>query len=388
MTTEVVIVGAGMAGCSIAAHVSRFASVAVLEAGSQVAMEGAAQNAGLIRRLDPEPCDRALAQRTYDFLSSRRSDLSQVTGAVLGMVRDPLTLNDACAHLRARGIAVEQAHPSDFPLLDGSPLSGAWYLPDERVTSGPQLAQALLEEAELNGASIHTRRTVSKLLIENGRCTGVQTPTGDVHADLTIIAAGAWSGILAAQAGLNRPLIPLRRMAAITPFLKDEDWRHPWCWLDDVGLYAKPDKDGWLVSPCDEQPEPQALGRPSTGSPSEQQWTLLKDKISTFLPRLTNRPMTRSWTGLRTFSPDRKPMLGADGECDDLYWAAGLGGSGLSTCIGVGEALASWLQGKATPWLNPSGVAPDRPQLHRWPIYPSGDPRFAKLISSDLVFTL
>jgi len=388
MGTEVVIVGAGIAGCAIAAHVSRFASVLLLESGDQIAMEGAAQNSGLIRRLDPEPCDRALAQRTFDFLSSQGASLSQQTGAVLGLVRDPLGLNDACAHLRARGIAVEQTDPSDFPLLQGSAVTCAWHLPDERTTLGPRLAQVLLHEAQSRGARVQTNQPVSGLLIENGRCVGVQTDIAPVHADITIIAAGAWSGILATQAGLNRPLVPLRRMAAVTEPIHDIGTLHPWCWLDDVGLYAKQESDGWLVSPCDERPELQTLGVPSTGQPNDMQWSLLRKKIEAFLPRLSSRTMTRSWTGLRTFCPDRRPMLGPDGECEGLYWAAGLGGSGLSSCIGVGEALASWIQGQTTPWLDPAGVAPDRPQLRRWPIYPSGDPNQAKLISSDLVFAL
>jgi len=388
MSAEILIVGAGMAGCAIAAHVSRFASVQVLESSDRIAQEAAAQNAGLVRRLDPEPCDRALAQRTFDYLCERNTDLSQRTGAVLGLVRDPSGLHDACAHLKARGITVERVDPSQFPLLEGAPLSQAWHLPEERVTNGPQLAHSLIQEAQRQGAQLHTDRPAHSLIIEQDRCLGVQTSEGPLHADITIIACGAWSGFLAAGADLHRPLIPLRRMAALSSPIHGIGLDHPWCWLDDVGLYIKPEADGLLVSPCDERPDVPTPGCSSTGLPDDLQWQLLHDKIQAFLPIVRDRSMVRSWTGLRTFCPDRKPMLGADGECRGLYWAAGLGGSGLSSCVGVGEALSAWIQGQDTPWLDPAGVAPHRHHLSRWPIYPEGDPSRARLIRGDAVLAL
>jgi len=388
MSAEILIVGAGLAGCAIAAHVSRFASVLVLESSDRIAQEAAAQNAGLIRRLDPEPCDRALAQRTFEYLCDRNSNLSRRTGAVLGLVRDPSGLHDACAHLKARGITIDRADPNDFPLLEGAPLSRAWHLPEERVTDGPRLASSFLQDAQRQGAQLYTHRTVQSLILEQDRCVGVQTSEGPVYAEITIIACGAWSGFLAASAGLHRPLIPLRRMAALTPPIKGIGTDHPWCWLDDVGLYIKPESDGLLVSPCDERPDAPTLGRSSTGQPNAIQWRLLHDKVHAFLPILRDEPMVRSWTGLRTFCPDRRPMLGADGECRGLYWAAGLGGSGLSSCVGVGEALAAWIEGKDTPWLDPTGVAPNRHHLSRWPIYPEGDPSRARLIRGDSVLAL
>ncbi len=384
MVPDVLIIGGGLAGSSAAAHLCELGSVMLLEQGSAVGMEGAAQNAGLVRRMDAEPCDRALAQRTHRFLTTTaiewgHHDLSTAPGALLGLVRDPLWLHNARAHLSHEGVLINPVQPIDFPLLHGSPVSHAWHLPDERVTDGPQLVSVLLERAQTKGTEVRLNTTVHKLMIEAGRCIGVETNAGAIHAGTVLLAAGAWSGMLAQQAGLHRPLTALRRMAAIIDCPSPPD--HPWCWLDDVGLYAKPHKGGWMVSPCDEHPCVPPVAGGSTGEPSLTQQTLLQTKLNHYFPKLAQHPTRHSWTGLRTFAPDRRPLLGADGECDNLWWAAGLGGSGLSSSIGVGEALASWMNGEPTPWLDAGGLRPNRNQLKRWPILPDGDPQHARLIN-------
>jgi D-arginine dehydrogenase len=208
----------------------------------------------------------------------------------------------------------------------------------------------------------------------------VETEHETIHAGSTLIAAGAWSGTLALQAGLHRPLTALRRMAAIVQGAQTTN--QPWFWLDDVGLYAKPHHGDWLVSPCDESPELVPNAGSSTGQPNPTQMAILEAKIARYLPSLAALPVRHTWTGLRTFAPDRRPLLGADGECEGLWWAAGMGGSGLSSSIGIGQALQAWMQNQDTPWLDASGVRPNRPHLRRWPILPNGDPQQARLINA------
>ncbi len=380
MHPDVVIVGAGMAGCAVAERLSAHCQVTILEAGPEIAAEGAAQSAGMVRRLDPDPIDRALAQQTYSHLTDAAPpELSEKTGAILAMVRDPLSLHDAVAHLRDRGIPVSPIEPSEVHALRESPVHAAWHLPDERVTDGPRLAQHLLDMARRRGAKVHTGTPVERLIIEQGRCVGVATRTEHYLAEHTILAAGAWSAQLVQPLGIERPLIPLRRAAAHIKASRPAPDR-AWIWLDDVGLYAKPDGEGWVVSPCDEHPDRPVLAQSSTTDPSPAQWQLLSDKIARYLPYLAQARAVRGWTGLRTFCPDRRPILGPDEACPGLVWAAGLGGHGVSGCVGVGEAISAWLLGRPTPWLDPSSVAPTRPQLQRWPIYPDGDPGRAKLI--------
>lgn len=386
MSPDVLIVGGGLAGSSVAYHLSSMGTVLLLEQSDKLAQGASKQNAGMVRRMAPEPCDRALAQRTHHFLSTEAPlwetpPVSRVTGAVLGLVRDPLWLHNAVGHLRAHGVTIEHAQIDQIPALKDVPLLTAWSLPDERVADGPSLVHAFVTKAKHHGATIQTSVHVQRLLIDNGHCVGVVTNEGPVYAGLVVLAGGAWCAHLAKDAGLFRPLIPLRRMVGMTvPDPRASD-THPWCWLDDVGCYVRPINGAWMASPCDEIPDQVPWGPESTGTPSPQQWSLLQEKIQRYFPSIPALDVTHGWTGLRTYTPDRKPLLGADPELPGLWWAAGLGGSGLSGCWGVGEALSNWISGNETPWLDADGLNPGRKQLSRWPILPKGYPDHARLIS-------
>jgi D-arginine dehydrogenase len=389
MDNPVIIVGGGLAGCSTAWHLSHQAPVTLLEMGSEPGQEASAQNVGMIRRLGEDPCERALALRTHAFLEQGHPDWpenpSHRTGALLGLVRDPHHLSDAAAHLSAAGVPFEVCDrpPDVAPVLAGSRFARGWYLPQERVVDAPALVAGFLAGAQRRGTTVQTGQPVQRLLVHGGRIQGVQTPAGPIHSDRVVLAAGAWSAQIARATGLERPLVPLRRAAFRTDPHPLATSTHPWCWLDDVGIYARAEGGQWICSPCDEVPETAPSGPGSTGSAQSGQARLLEDKIAQHLPLLANVPLQSNWTGLRTFAPDRRPLLGEDPELPGLWWAAGLGGFGVTCSFGVGEVLAAWMQGQETPWLRAAAVNPARPQASRWLIRPEGDLHKARLTPSS-----
>ncbi len=222
------------------------------------------------------------------------------------------------------------------------------------------------------GKTVATRRgvRVEKLVIEGGRIVGVATTAGPVACDAVVVAGGAWCGSLASASGIERPLVAIRRSAFAWSGGFGEG---PWVWIDDAGVYVRPTRDGWFASPCDETPEHVDLGPGSTRDARPDALALVRSKLARFLPAVdASRDPSRAWSGLRTFAPDRRPLLGPDGEVDGLHWAAGLGGYGVTTALGVGEAVASWLEGRDVPWLDRSGVRPDRVFPKRLPYLPGG----------------
>lgn len=382
---DILVIGAGLAGLSVAYHLAPHGRVRVIEQRDQPGTEASAQNAGMIRRMGEDPYERALALRTHARLADPPEDLarhapSRRTGAVLALVDDPWHLHDAAAHLRARGVTVEQVNePARVaPILAGSPVAHAWYLPDERVADAHALVSGFLEGIRAHDGEVRCGEAVHELVLDGGRVTGVRTDRGLLHADAVVLAAGAWSGALAARAGLQRPLVPLRRTLAQT----EADPRsegHPWVWLDDVGIYLRPDSGGWLLSGCDEAIDPPDDG-PSRGPIEAETRALALHKLERFLPRFGLPRLRTGWTGLRTFAPDRRPMLGEDPEAPGLWWAAGLGGFGVTCSLGVGEAVAAWLRAEEVPWLDRAAVSPGRRTLRRWAIRPTGDLAGSKLI--------
>jgi D-arginine dehydrogenase len=197
-----------------------------------------------------------------------------------------------------------------------------------------------------------------------------------------VLAAGAWCARLAAGIGLERPLFPLRRTVIRATGAPPAD--HPWVWIDDVGLYVRPHGEEWWVSACDE-----AVAFPADRPGSREEALpamveLARAKIGRWLPALAGSALIGGWSGLRTFAPDRRPVLGPDPERPGLWWVAGLGGYGVSCAYAAGEAVACWVRGEPTPWLRPSAVSPGRPYLRRWPIRPLGDIAGSVLISGTL----
>ncbi len=387
---DVIIVGTGLAGAATAWHLSKDYRVLLLEKADAPGQEASAQNAGMIRRLGEDPCERSLAFRTFDFLdnppSTFPSGTSRKTGAVIGLARDPHHLTDAAAHLLAAGIPIEPCdRPASLaPCMAGSPISTAWHMPDERVVNPALLLEGFLQGAQNNQATIQTRCRVERILVEKGRVKGVKTSQGRIYSGSMVLAAGAWSASLAGTAGLKRPLIALRRGIFQSTAHPLSTIEHPWCWIDDVGVYVRPQEGKWLFSPCDEIPETPPPLKGSRGTTHPRHLSLVLGKLQRYLPTLRDLRVERGWTGLRTFAPDRRPLLGKDPAIEGLWWAAGLGGFGVTCSYGVGEAIARWMQNRSTPWINPASVCPGRAQASRFLVRSQGDLHQGKLTHTHI----
>ena len=373
---DVIIVGAGLAGCSVASFLAPHRRVLLLDQ-AEPGSEASAQNAGMVRRMGEDPYERALAMRTHEWLSDPGEDWADLTpsrrtGAVLALAHDDHHLHDAAAHLRAAGVRIAPLDPADLPAaLQGSRLRTAWHLPDERVADAWSLVSGFLRIARRHDAVVRTETSVRSLIVDSGRVVGVRTDDGPLHADHVVVAAGAWSQALAASAGLRRPLTPLRRTLLQTAPDPRAHLDHPWCWIDDVGIYVRPEGGGWMVSGCDE-----AVSYPRTpdskGPVEDLPRALAIDKLARWMPALADVRIRGGWTGLRTFAPDRRPMLGPDPDLPGLHWAAGLGGFGVTCSFAVGEAVGSWLLGEDVSWLGREAVSAGRLQYSTWLIREDG----------------
>lgn len=383
---DVLIVGAGLAGLSVAWSLRGRGRIRVVDMAGQPGSEASSQNAGMLRRLGEDPYERTLAMRVHALLSDPPTDaladplLSRRTGAVLALAHDPFHLHDAVSGLRARGVHLHDldgpALARVAPAMAGAPLVRAWHLPDERVVDAGLLVSALLADlrATARDFSLDVNTRVDALEVAGGRVVGVRIDGRVCAAEQVVLAGGAWCRSLVARHGLSRPLIPLRRTLVQTRALRPPG-PHPWCWVDDVGVYIRPEGEGWLVSGCDEAIDPpQSLAAGSRGPVGEAERALALHKVTRWFPALGDVQAIGGWTGLRTFAPDRRPVLGADPDLPGLWWCAGLGGFGVTCGLAAGEAVAAWMTGDTVDFLqDPPAVSPGRRFFRRWPIRPVGD---------------
>jgi D-arginine dehydrogenase len=193
--------------------------------------------------------------------------------------------------------------------------------------------------------------------VEAGRVTGLETSRGRVRADVVVDASGAWAGKLGrlGSGGTPLPLQPLRRHLLVTGPPAGGHLRSPYAWMEDAAFYFRPEGDGLLFSPCDETP--MAAGDPPIDPAAAD---LLAEKLSRHAPAFTDLPVRRSWACLRTFAPDRRPVIGPDPDLPGLFHVSGLGGFGMGASAAVGDLAAALIAGERPDWFDPAPVSPAR----------------------------
>jgi D-arginine dehydrogenase len=177
-----------------------------------------------------------------------------------------------------------------------------------------------------------------------------------------INAAGAWSDEVAALAGATPiGLQPLRRTAALIDAPTGLDPSR-WPAVIDIGeqFYFKPDAGRLLVSPADEIPS-----APCDAYPDELDVAIAVERIQQVADiEVTRAP--QSWAGLRTFAPDRTPVVGFDPQVAGFFWLVGQGGYGIQTAPALSRAAAALAGGRPVPadiidcGFDASLVAPNR----------------------------
>jgi glycine/D-amino acid oxidase-like deaminating enzyme len=313
------------------------------------------------RRLVRDPVERAMAVRSGRALTALPDGFEPTgvrrVGGVVACAAPDAALSAAAADLAAAGVEVVPLDATALrrtaPVLECA--ANGWWI-DEAVIDAHALVRGFLTGAQARGARIDLRRP-TRVVTSGGRVVGVETDDGPVAADAVVVAAGAWAPEIAAALGVHRPLSPRARHLAVLGPDPRATQPHPWVWVDDVGVYLRPEAGGWLCSPCDEVP---TAPHPGPGPATHAGLASLADKLGRWAPTVAGAPIRAAWTGWRTFSPDRRPLIGADPEVSGLFWAVGLGGAGVSCAFAVGELVADAVAGRAPDWIDPRALAPGR----------------------------
>ncbi len=351
---DIIIAGAGIAGASIAYELANRHSVCILEAEPQPGMHATGRSAALfapsyggseIRAVTrasraffdnppPEFGDRPLlGQRgcLYPARGDQRERLGRTFDAV-----------------RASGGEVELIAPADaialIPLLRESYVAAAMLDRGAMDIDVNALHQGFLRGARASGAVLRTGSRASKIQRRNG--AWFIELGGDVIAAPTLVnAAGAWADQVAESCGARAMgLQPLRRTAMLVDVPENTDVRR-WPAVIDVDeqFYFKPDAGKLLLSPADETPD-----QPGDAQPEELDIAIGVDRVQAALA-IDVRRVSHSWAGLRTFAPDRVPVVGFDPDVPGLFWCAGQGGYGIQTAPAMARLSAALIQRQSTP---------------------------------------
>ncbi len=352
---DFVIVGGGLSGTAVAWQLTRRAAgrVILLEQELSLGTHATAQNAAMIRHLVEHPAMARLAREGATTLLDPPADLAGAFEAILGTRHSVrrcgsilAAASDAgCRSLRAMqadareaGLPTEWLSPAAIarrvPGLEPQEIAGGVWCDRDGIADPDAMVQAFARLAGAAGAEIRRDTTALGAEINGGRITAVKTNRGDIACGVVIDAGGAWARRLSRDlGGSDLPLRPFRRHIAVTaPLPAASGW--PIIWDLERGFYARPESGRLLISACDETRWTPC--RP----PSDPEFLFDLGRKSAILFPHVEFAIAQSWAGLRTFPADGRFVLGPDPAIAGLYWAAGLGGHGVTTCTATARLVA------------------------------------------------
>lgn len=359
------IVGAGIAGASLAARLAPHAKVLLLEREPQPGYHSTGRSAALYSALYGNAPIRALTRASRAFFDAPPAGfaehplLSPRGVLYAGDAHSAASIEQMGHSALAQSISTAEAL-ARVPVLREAQAKHCAYEPEACDIDVHALHQGFLRLARRGGAQLVCAAPV------RAACAGsswfIVAGGEEYEANVLVNAAGAWADELAVLAGASaQGLSPLLRTALHVDAPANCDIRTwPAVIAADESFYFKPDAGLLLASPADETPS-----APCDAQPDDLEVAQCVDRIE----RATTLNVTRvrrAWAGLRTFAPDRTPVAGYDGTCPRFFWLAGQGGYGIQTAPALSDAAAALALGQALPdylleeGFEPADLAPGR----------------------------
>lgn len=342
---DIAIVGAGMAGASLAAHLAGNARVVVIEGEDRPGYHTTGRSAAFWSESYGGPLVQPLTTASGPFLRDG-GFLSSRQALTIGRGGQEARVEAFAARFAARGVEVAVLDRAELeariPGLRAGWTSGALE-PSCRDIDVAALHQHYLRQARRGGAEILTRARLAsarrdgpgwRLELDGGR---------SIACGVIVNAAGAWADPVARLCGVREiGIAPLRRTMVQISVSPPAPPSLPLVLDVDEKFYFKPEGGGLWLSPHDETPSP-----PCDAAPDEIDVAMAIDRLEGVVDWKVER-VGRRWAGLRSFAPDRLPVIGfADGD-PGFFWFAGQGGFGIQTAPATAAMGAAMLLGDKT----------------------------------------
>jgi 4-methylaminobutanoate oxidase (formaldehyde-forming) len=370
---QVVIVGGGIAGSSIAYHLAGLGitDVLLLER-ARIASGTSWHAAGLVARVRGSHPMTELANYGVDLYRGLAEETGvdvhfRPTGSLTlaeteGRMRE---LRYTAAIARHHGIDAHLLEPSEvpeaWPLISTDGLVGALLQPGDGTVNPGYAALALAKGSYDRGVTIREGVPVPEILTADGVVTGVRTDRGEVEAATVVLACGLWTRDLAATVGVPVPLYAAEHVHVSTEPIDGAHDLLPLVRGLDGSFYARHHAGGLMVGAF----EPN--GRPRSTASIPKKWAFgefgpdwehfapTRANAARRIPALEHAEFTRYLRAPESFTPDVNFCLGETAEVRNLFVAAGFNSQGIIYSPGAGRALAEWIR-EGAPTFDASEV--------------------------------
>jgi glycine oxidase len=365
-TSDIVIVGGGVIGLSIAEALARAGVGSTVLDRRELGREASWAGAGLIPPLSERPAAnpaaalRSWSARLYPDWSAA---LQAETGIDAGYRRtggvdvawteaEDQALQSVAGQWRAEGIAAERLAPGDVPRVEPAlnpELKAVYFLPDRAQVRNPWLLRALMAAVVRRGVRLKPWHSVEGYSLRGRRIEAVRTSAGEIPCGWVIMAAGAWSGPLLQAIGIRVPTPPLKGQIVLVrgeqPLIRRI--------VEHGKNYLVPREDGRVLVGATEH-DAGFDTRPTLADTRG-----LLDEALRLCPVLSRAEVEATWAGLRPGSVDTKPTIGPAPEFDNLIIATGHKRAGLQLAPATGELVADLVLGRP-PRQDLGPFRPDR----------------------------
>ncbi|MCE8522700.1 FAD-dependent oxidoreductase [Ruegeria pomeroyi] len=356
----VVILGGGIIGVSTLYHLAHRGVPAVLIERKKLASGTTWHAAGIVGQLRDSTSQTELGKYTAKLFQTLEVETGQGTGykqngtinIALGDVRHEQLLRSH-DHAARMGIDTRMLSREEllehWPQIEVDDVKSAFFVPSNGQVNPLDVTVALSKGARAQGAQVFENTTVTRLVLQGGKVTGVETDRGTIATDKVLIAGGMWSHLFAKAHGVTVPLHAAEHFYIVTEPVADLPRNQTILNISEERTYWKEDAGKLLIGGFE------AMGKPygRDGIPAEFEFDELPfdmehvepelERMFARMPALAEMGIQTFFNGPESFTPDGRPYLGPSSEVDGVFLATGMNSNGILNSGGVGLTMAEWM---------------------------------------------
>ena len=357
---QVVIIGGGVGGASIAYHLTLMGwkDVVILER-HELTSGSTWHSAGLIGQMRSDANLTRMMHYSTDLYRKLKDETGhdpawrEVGGLRLASSAERMEdLKRLVGMAKSFGVPMDLVTAKEamdlFPIMNPDGIAGAAFTPNDGVIDPTGLTNALATGAKQRGARIFTDTNVERINLVNGRIHDVVTDKGTIETEIVVNAAGQWGGEVGKMVGLTLPIVPMAHLYIITKPIKGVEHNFPTLRDPDLLVYWREEVGGLVTGGYERKPEPFGLN----GIPRNFKYQLLPPDWERFTPLMENSirrvpavetaEVVQLLNGPEGFTPDGEFLLGPT-SVKGFWVACAFCAHGLAGAGGIGKTMAEWI---------------------------------------------
>ena len=361
---EVVVIGAGIVGCSVAYHLAKMGwkDVVVLER-SAIVSGTTAHSAGLVTQLRHTRALTDISRYGVQLYQDLKDETGLDTGfrqtGSISVARTQGRMDELrrmISMAKSFGVEMNEIGLDEakelWPLLSTEGLVGAVHLPYDGETVPDSTANALATGATRRGVQIIENTPVTNILTSGGAVSGVSTSRGDIRCEVVVNCAGMWARDIGLRCGVSIPLHAADHAYFVTEPVPGASEDMPSLRDPDGYIYVRRypfEGGGMLIGGF----EPEGVPWGMDGIPDDfslhmlnRDWShydILMEKAMDRVPAIADAGVRIKLVGPESFTPDTRYIMGEAPELRNFFVAAGFNSSGVASAAGAGKAMAEWI---------------------------------------------